>query len=159
MIKGIKGHGYYDELVVPIIENTAYEYELTESLTKAIEAYPKATAVLVRNHGIYIWGDTWISAKTQAECYHYLFDAALKLRQLGIDWTTPKHGLIQSGKGRCIVLDIEGTTTPISFVTEVLFPYARDNVGRHLALTYGTPETADDIKLLRSQVRFMFTSS
>ncbi|KAJ6776279.1 BIFUNCTIONAL METHYLTHIORIBULOSE-1-PHOSPHATE DEHYDRATASE/ENOLASE-PHOSPHATASE E1-RELATED [Salix koriyanagi] len=25
MIKGIQGHGYYDELVVPIIENTAYE--------------------------------------------------------------------------------------------------------------------------------------
>lgn len=36
MIKGIKGHGYYDELVVPIIENTAYEYELTESLAKAV---------------------------------------------------------------------------------------------------------------------------
>uniref|UniRef100_A0A2N9F6H0 Class II aldolase/adducin N-terminal domain-containing protein n=1 Tax=Fagus sylvatica TaxID=28930 RepID=A0A2N9F6H0_FAGSY len=65
MIKGIKGHGYYDELVVPIIENTAYEFELTESLAKAIEAYPKATAVLVRNHGIYVWGDSWINAKTQ----------------------------------------------------------------------------------------------
>ncbi|KAK4795192.1 hypothetical protein SAY86_013186 [Trapa natans] len=177
MIKGIKGHGYYDELVVPIIENTAYEYELTASLAKAIEAYPKATAVLVRNHGVYIWGDTWISAKTQAECYHYLFDAALKLHQLGIDWSTPDHGLINSRKGvavkaanttvqignsisenpnghlpKCIILDIEGTTTPISFVTEVLFPYARDNVGRHLELTYGTPETIDDIKLLRSQV-------
>lgn len=36
MIKGIKGHGYYDELVIPIIENTAYEYELTESLAKAV---------------------------------------------------------------------------------------------------------------------------
>lgn len=36
MIKGIQGHGYYDELVVPIIENTAYEYELTESLAKAV---------------------------------------------------------------------------------------------------------------------------
>lgn len=36
MIKGIQGHGYYDELVVPIIENTAYENELTESLTKAV---------------------------------------------------------------------------------------------------------------------------
>lgn len=36
MIKGIKGHGYYDELVVPIIENTAYEFELTESLAKAV---------------------------------------------------------------------------------------------------------------------------
>ncbi|ONI12717.1 hypothetical protein PRUPE_4G180000 [Prunus persica] len=180
MIKGIQGHGYYDELVVPIIENTAYEYELTESLAKAIEAYPKTTAVLVRNHGIYIWGDSWISAKTQAECYHYLFDAAIKLNQLGLDPSTPIHGPIQNVKGvlgsgihrnisvnagtaasdnksdpsqRCIVLDIEGTTTPISFVTDVLFPYARNNVGRHLSATYDTAETQDDIKLLRSQVQ------
>ncbi|BBH01779.1 haloacid dehalogenase-like hydrolase family protein [Prunus dulcis] len=180
MIKGIQGHGYYDELVVPIIENTAHEYELTESLAKAIEAYPKTTAVLVRNHGIYIWGDSWISAKTQAECYHYLFDAAIKLNQLGLDPSTPIHGPIQNVKGvlgsgihrnisvnagtaasdnksdpaqRCIVLDIEGTTTPISFVTDVLFPYARNNVGRHLSATYDTAETQDDIKLLRSQVQ------
>ncbi|XP_068338796.1 probable bifunctional methylthioribulose-1-phosphate dehydratase/enolase-phosphatase E1 1 isoform X2 [Pyrus communis] len=181
MIKGIKGHGYYDELVVPIIENTAYEYELTESLAKAIEAYPKTTAVLVRNHGIYIWGDSWINAKTQAECYHYLFEAAIKLHQLGLDPTTPNHGPIKqnvkgvSGSGicrnvsvnagnaasdnksepsrRCIVLDIEGTTTPISFVTDVLFPYARDNVGRHLSATYDTEETQDDVKLLRFQVQ------
>ncbi|KAJ9153575.1 hypothetical protein P3X46_027002 [Hevea brasiliensis] len=178
MIKGIKGHGYYDELVVPIIENTAYENELTDSLTKAIEAYPKTTAVLVRNHGIYVWGDSWINAKTQAECYHYLFDAAIKLHQLGLDWSTPNHGPIQNVKGilgsdgintyvkagmkdsnneieplpRCIVLDIEGTTTPISFVADVLFPYARDNVGRHLSATYETAETRDDIKLLRFQV-------
>lgn len=179
MIKGIQGHGYYDELVVPIIENTAHEGELTESLAQAIEAYPKTTAVLVRNHGIYVWGDSWISAKTQAECYHYLFEAAIKLHQLGLDWSTPNHGPIQNVKGllgaggnsnfstkagsvnsnhdiepsrRCIVLDIEGTTTPISFVSDVLFPYARDNVGRHLSATYETAETQDDIKLLRSQV-------
>lgn len=36
MIKGIQGHGYYDELVVPIIENTAQERELTESLAAAV---------------------------------------------------------------------------------------------------------------------------
>ncbi|KAF5175015.1 Acyl-coenzyme a oxidase, partial [Thalictrum thalictroides] len=35
MIKGIRGHGYYDELVIPIIENTAREGELTESLAEA----------------------------------------------------------------------------------------------------------------------------
>ncbi|KAL5564411.1 hypothetical protein UlMin_027575 [Ulmus minor] len=168
MIKGIKGHGYYDELVVPIIENTAYEYELTESLAKAIEAYPKTTAVLVRNHGIYIWGDSWISAKTQAECYHYLFDAAIKLHQLGLDCSTPNHGPIQNvnrnisvkagtagsiDERRCIVLDIEGTTTPISFVSDVLFPYARDNVARHLSATYDTVETKEDIELLRTQIQ------
>lgn len=55
----------------------------------------------------------------------------------------------------CIVLDIEGTTTPISFVTDVLFPYARDNVARHLTATYDTSETQDDIKLLRSQVSLL----
>ncbi|KAL3355827.1 hypothetical protein AABB24_016805 [Solanum stoloniferum] len=54
---------------------------------------------------------------------------------------------------RCIVLDIEGTTTPISFVTDVLFPYARDNVGRHLDATYDSEETQEDIKLLRAQVQ------
>lgn len=55
---------------------------------------------------------------------------------------------------RCIVLDIEGTTTPISYVTDILFPYAQNNVGRHLSATYASAETQDDIKLLRSQVRF-----
>ncbi|KAK9284519.1 hypothetical protein L1049_023694 [Liquidambar formosana] len=180
MIKGIQGHGYYDELVVPIIENTAHEGELTESLTEAITAYPKTTAVLVRNHGVYIWGDSWISAKTQAECYHYLFDAAIKLHQLGLDWSTPSHGPIRNVNGvwgfgvnmsrglkagslgldymiepsqRCILLDIEGTTTPISFVTDVLFPYAHENVGKHLATAYDSEETQDDINLLRSQIQ------
>lgn len=36
MIKGIHGHGYEDELVVPIIENTAQESQLVESLTEAV---------------------------------------------------------------------------------------------------------------------------
>lgn len=55
---------------------------------------------------------------------------------------------------RCVVLDIEGTTTPISFVTDVLFPYARDNVRMHLEATYDSDDTKEDIKLLRSQVSF-----
>lgn len=56
----------------------------------------------------------------------------------------------------CIVLDIEGTTTPITFVTNVLFPYARDNVRKHLSSTYDSDETKDDIKLLQAQVRSYF---
>lgn len=36
MIKAFPGHGYFDELVVPIIENTAYERELTDSMAAAV---------------------------------------------------------------------------------------------------------------------------
>src|ERR1700737_3443314 len=65
MIKGIEGMSYRDRLVVPIIENTARECDLTESLEAAIVAYPKTRAVLVRRHGAYVWGRDWMQAKTQ----------------------------------------------------------------------------------------------
>jgi len=84
MIKGIEGMSYSDRLVVPIIENTARECDLADSLEEAILAYPDTHAVLVRRHGVYVWGRDWISAKTQAECYDYLFRAAVDMRRLGI---------------------------------------------------------------------------
>eukprot|EP01129_Flabellula_baltica_P009142 TRINITY_DN3686_c0_g1_i3.p1 TRINITY_DN3686_c0_g1~~TRINITY_DN3686_c0_g1_i3.p1 ORF type:complete len:134 (-),score=29.73 TRINITY_DN3686_c0_g1_i3:18-419(-) len=93
MIKGIvKGGGtnspslsYSDTLVVPIIENTNRESELTESLQEAIEAYPDTCAVLVRRHGVYIWGPTWEKTKTMAECFDYLFEVAVRTNKMGID--------------------------------------------------------------------------
>jgi len=91
MMKGIRGHGYHDELVVPIIENTAHEHELADSMAAAMEAYPQSFAVLVRRHGVYVWGADWVEAKRHAECYDYLFEAAVKMRQLGVDAAqTPK---------------------------------------------------------------------
>jgi len=84
MIKGIEGMNYHDRLVVPIIENTARECDLAASLEEAIAAYPKTQAVLVRRHGVYIWGRDWVRAKTQAECYDYLFRAAAEMQRLGI---------------------------------------------------------------------------
>jgi ribulose-5-phosphate 4-epimerase/fuculose-1-phosphate aldolase len=59
-IKGIpKGRGkagrlgFHDTLRVPIIENTAFEEDLTEALEVAMEKYPDTYAVLVRRHGMY----------------------------------------------------------------------------------------------------------
>jgi methylthioribulose-1-phosphate dehydratase len=85
MQKGIRGVGVFDVHEVPIIENTAQECELADSLKEAILAYPKSDAVLVRGHGVYVWGKNWIQAKTQAECYDYLFAAAVQMKQFGID--------------------------------------------------------------------------
>jgi enolase-phosphatase E1 len=41
---------------------------------------------------------------------------------------------------RAILLDIEGTTTPIAFVHEILFPYARRALRRHLEQHRTSPE-------------------
>ena len=87
MMKGIAGVGYHDRLQVPIIGNTAHEGDLADSMAAAIKEFPASNAVLVRRHGVYIWGDDWIQAKTQAECYDYLFDAAVRMKQLGVDPT------------------------------------------------------------------------
>lgn len=85
MIKGLAGHGYYDRVQVPIIDNTARECDLADRMAEAMEEYPRSHAVLVRRHGVYIWGRDWAHAKTQAECYHYLFEAAVRMRALGLD--------------------------------------------------------------------------
>ena len=89
MLQGIAGHGYYDNLVVPIIENTARESELTGRLREAIKAYPRTQAVLVRRHGVYVWGSSWVQAKTQSECYDYLFECAIKMKAIGVDAAKP----------------------------------------------------------------------
>jgi methylthioribulose-1-phosphate dehydratase len=84
MQKGLGGYGAFDRLEVPIIENTAHERDLADSLGQAIRDNPKTHAVLVRNHGVYVWGQDWKQAKTQAECYDYLFEAASRMKQLGL---------------------------------------------------------------------------
>jgi len=52
---------------------------------------------------------------------------------------------------RAILLDIEGTITPISFVHDVLFPYARTQVKQYLAQHYEATETIADLSLLREE--------
>lgn len=89
MIKGVSGHGYYDTMKIPIINNTARECNLTDSLRLAIQNNPGCTAVIVRRHGMYVWGSSWEKAKAQAECLHYLFDVAVQMKKMGADPTKP----------------------------------------------------------------------
>ena len=52
---------------------------------------------------------------------------------------------------RGILLDIEGTTTPIAFVHEVLFSYARSHVKNYLAAHFDSKETLADVAKLREE--------
>lgn len=80
-----KGNMWYsDKLVIPIIENTEKEEDLEASLKEAIKQYPTTTAVLVRRHGIYVWGETVWKAKVYNEAIDYLLELAVKMKQHGI---------------------------------------------------------------------------
>ncbi|KAL8419803.1 hypothetical protein RB594_002823 [Gaeumannomyces avenae] len=80
--------GYHDTLRIPVIENTAHEEDLTEFLEGAMDRYPDTYAVLVRRHGVYVWGETVHKAKTQCESLDYLFQLAVEMKRLGLPWIT-----------------------------------------------------------------------
>ena len=50
---------------------------------------------------------------------------------------------------RGVLLDIEGTTTPIAFVHEVLFPFARERLGSACSNAESGTPVADAVGLLR----------
>lgn len=52
---------------------------------------------------------------------------------------------------RAVLLDIEGTTTPIAFVHEVLFSYARSQVKNFLAEHFDSAELLADLERLRQE--------
>jgi len=58
--------------------------------------------------------------------------------------------LLNSAHIRAILLDIEGTTTPIDFVFKSLFPYAAANVEQFLRQHHSDPEINNLIAELRS---------
>jgi len=78
--------GYHDTMRIPIIENTAHEEDLRETLEAAMQQWPETCAVLVRRHGVYVWGKDVAQAKTQAESLDYLFRLAVEMHRLGLKW-------------------------------------------------------------------------
>ncbi|MGH9802091.1 MAG: acireductone synthase [Blastocatellia bacterium] len=53
--------------------------------------------------------------------------------------------------GRSILLDIEGTTTPIDFVYQALFPFARRRVSDYLNQHWSADDVQADLALLREE--------
>lgn len=48
---------------------------------------------------MYVWGKDWIQAKTQAECYDYLFEAAVRMNAMGLDYRRPPVPNFSNGNG------------------------------------------------------------
>jgi methylthioribulose-1-phosphate dehydratase len=87
MIKGVRIGGigralsYLDTLEVPIIENTPNEEDLKDSMAEAMVKHPNTAGVLVRRHGVYVWGQLCNSSTLFTIHYTHL---------LGADWEKAK---------------------------------------------------------------------
>lgn len=75
---------YFDTLRIPIIENMAHEDQLEHSFMEIFRKYPHTQAIIVRRHGIFVWGPTIDKAKIFNEAIDYLMELAIKMYQLGI---------------------------------------------------------------------------
>jgi methylthioribulose-1-phosphate dehydratase len=82
MLKGIPGLTNQDVHLVPVIRNTPREPELVRDLETVFgdPRFAPARAVIVRDHGAYIWGDDVLAAKRHTEVYHFLFEATVARR-------------------------------------------------------------------------------
>jgi methylthioribulose-1-phosphate dehydratase len=83
MLKGLPGVSNSDIHLVPVIDNTEFEPELTGEVEKVLgeKRFAPARAILVRDHGAYIWGENVLEAKKHTEVYHFLFEATLARRR------------------------------------------------------------------------------
>ncbi len=79
MLKGLSGSTNLDKHPVPVIYNTVHEPELETQMREVMGKpdFANTYAILVRDHGAYIWGkDVW-ETKRHAEIYHFLFEATV----------------------------------------------------------------------------------
>jgi methylthioribulose-1-phosphate dehydratase len=83
MLKGIRGCSNLDKHPVPVIHNTSREPDLVKQISDAIcrPDFSMSHAILVRDHGAYIWGEDIWEAKRHAEVYHFLFEATVAREQ------------------------------------------------------------------------------
>ena len=79
MLKGIRGVANRDVHLLPVIRNTPREPELVEQMTRVLDdpRFAGAFAIVVADHGAYIWGDDVLEAKRHTEVYHFLFEATV----------------------------------------------------------------------------------
>jgi methylthioribulose-1-phosphate dehydratase len=101
MLKGVLNRAEWkpiqntDLLSLPIVENAPKEEDLLASfiseifsflskflkpaMEKALTEFPCSSAILVRRHGLFVWGPSWQKTKVMLECLEYLLELAWEM--------------------------------------------------------------------------------
>uniref|UniRef100_A0A183BS61 Aldolase_II domain-containing protein n=1 Tax=Globodera pallida TaxID=36090 RepID=A0A183BS61_GLOPA len=91
MLKGIinrrtgKAMRNTDTFVLPIVENAPEERDLLPAIAKAVGDFPESYAILVRRHGLFVWGPNWRKTKVMLECVEYLLEICWEMGRNGMD--------------------------------------------------------------------------
>jgi methylthioribulose-1-phosphate dehydratase len=76
----LKALGFWEEgasITIPIVENHSSIPTLSATIGQVIQ--PNVPGILIRNHGIYVWGDNDFTAKRHLEAFEFLFEYQYKL--------------------------------------------------------------------------------
>ena len=84
MLKGLEGVQTHEHAEwVPILENDQDMARLASRVDATLEKHQSAHAFLLRQHGLYTWGDDLRQARRHVEILEFLFEAAGRRRELG----------------------------------------------------------------------------
>lgn len=64
-------------ITIPIVENFSSIPKLADEISKVIQ--PEVPGVLIRNHGIYVWGESDFTAKRHLEAFEFLFEYQINM--------------------------------------------------------------------------------
>ena len=144
MLKGLAGITTHATTVaLPVLPNDQNLQRLSATARPLLGKAPQG--LLIAGHGLYAWGQDLSSAQRHLEILEFLLEQ--RWRQLLLEPQELTPTLI-SGVSH-LLLDIEGTTCPVSYVSEVLFPYASDSVQGYLQSNDQKEEVKDLIKQIR----------
>lgn len=82
LLKGFKGIKTHDlKINIPAFDNTQDIAALSEKIKPAILSQENNYGLLLRGHGIYVWGDSVEEAKRHLEVFEYIFKYYLNSRR------------------------------------------------------------------------------
>lgn len=76
MLKNLEGCFQSQEMVLPVVENDVID-KLLETIPEILKKHPQSPGLLIRHHGILVWGNTPEKAKLNADYLHYMCQYAL----------------------------------------------------------------------------------
>ena len=143
MLKGLEGVATHaTSISIPILANDQDLARLRGNAEPHLAAAPYG--LLIAGHGLYAWGKDLPTARRHLEILEFLLEQHWRQLLLqGLSGRQHTRAVVQRHGISHVLLDIEGTTCPVSFVSGSLFPYAAEHLGSFLNKHHEDPQVRE----------------